>query len=367
MLGTRPEIIKLAPVIRQLRDVALVVHTGQHYDESMSGVFLAEHGLDSPDVHLDAGGLGRAEQLSVMLLGLDRALAGRELSAVVVQGDTNSTLAGALTANALSVPLVHVEAGLRSYDRAMPEEHNRVMVDHLADALCAATTDNVANLRREGIPDHRIHLTGNTVVEAVIDQLGEPRETLEIVETLGLQPNSYVLATIHRPENTDDPAVLRTILTELAQLPCRVVLPLHPRTQAAARRAGAERELGALGVIAPVGSRQFLALAAHAAVLVSDSGGVQEECTVLKRPLVVVRRSTERPEALADFAVLVRPGPDIGAAVRARWGDLDGWLDRLAGLPSPFGDAGSAKRVVEVIRLSTQQGTSHLAPSLTSA
>ncbi len=367
VLGTRPEIIKLAPVIRQLRDVALVVHTGQHYDESMSGVFLAEHGLDSPDVHLDAGGLGRAEQLSVMLLGLDRALAGRELSAVVVQGDTNSTLAGALTANALSVPLVHVEAGLRSYDRAMPEEHNRVMVDHLADALCAATTDNVANLRREGIPDHRIHLTGNTVVEAVIDQLGEPRETLEIVETLGLQPNSYVLATIHRPENTDDPAVLRTILTELAQLPCRVVLPLHPRTQAAARRAGAERELGALGVIAPVGSRQFLALAAHAAVLVSDSGGVQEECTVLKRPLVVVRRSTERPEALADFAVLVRPGPDIGAAVRARWGDLDGWLDRLAGLPSPFGDAGSAKRVVEVIRLSTQQGTSHLAPSLTSA
>jgi UDP-N-acetylglucosamine 2-epimerase (non-hydrolysing) len=354
VLGTRPEIIKLAPVIRRLGDAALVVHTGQHYDESMSDVFLTERGLDDPDVHLAAGGLGRAEQLSVMLLGLDQALAGRGISAVVVQGDTNSTLAGALSANALSVPLVHVEAGLRSYDREMPEEHNRVLVDHLADALCAATADNVDNLRREGIPDERVHLTGNTVVEAVMDQLDDPKVTLGVVRAHGLAPDDYVLATIHRPENTDDPAVLRNVLAELADLPCQVVLPLHPRTQAAARRAGAEHLLAAMRVVEPLGSRQFLALAAHAAVLVSDSGGVQEECTVLKRPLVVVRRSTERPEAMADFAVLVQPGPEIGQAVRKRLADLDGWISRLEGLPSPFGDIHSTTRVVDVIHHSIE-------------
>jgi UDP-N-acetylglucosamine 2-epimerase (non-hydrolysing) len=350
VLGTRPEIVKLAPVIRRLGDVAFVIHTGQHFDGSMSEVFLREHGLAEPDLRLAAGGYGRAEQLSHMLVGLDRLFAEGRFVATVVQGDTNSTLAGALAANGRGVPLVHVEAGLRSHDRAMPEEHNRVMTDHLADVLCAATPDNVANLRAEGIPASRIRLTGNTVVESVLDQLPERPARLRLLVELGLKPDGYVLATIHRPENTDSAVTLRDILTELAALPLPVVLPLHPRTAAAAAGAGLEELLAQLRVVDPVGSATFLALAAHAAVLVSDSGGVQEECTVLKRPLVVVRRSTERPEAMTDFAVLVAPGPQIGHGVGAM---LEGHAQRIATLkrlPSPFGDRTAADLVVDTIR-----------------
>lgn len=349
ILGTRPEIVKLAPVIRRLADAAFVVHTGQHYDADMSEVFISEHGLAEPDLRLAAGGHGRAEQLSHMLLGLDRLFAERDFAAAVVQGDTNSTLAGALAANSRGVPIVHVEAGLRSYDRAMPEEHNRVMTDHLADVLCAATPGNVANLRTEGIPAERIRLTGNTVVESVLDQLPDEAARLRLLQRFGLAPDGYVLATIHRPENTDSEVALRAILCELAALPLPVVLPVHPRTAAAAARAGLAELLGRLRVVDPMGSSAFLGLAAHAAVLVSDSGGIQEECTVLKRPLVVVRQSTERPEAMTDFAVLVKPGPQIGRSVEAF---LDGHAARVVGLqqlPSPFGDHTAADQVVETI------------------
>jgi UDP-N-acetylglucosamine 2-epimerase (non-hydrolysing) len=350
VLGTRPEIVKLAPVIRRLGDAAFVVHTGQHFDGTMSEVFLREHGLAEPQLRLSAGGHGRAAQLSHMLLGLDQLFAEREFVATIVQGDTNSTLAGALAANTRNIPLVHVEAGLRSNDRAMPEEHNRVMTDHLADVLCAATPTNVENLLAEGIPATRILLTGNTVVESVLDQLPERAARLRLLVELGLRPDAYVLATIHRPENTDPVATLRAILTELAALPLPVVLPLHPRTAAAASAAGLGALLDQLRVIDPVGSSTFLALAAHAAVLVSDSGGVQEECTVLKRPLVVVRRSTERPEAMTDFAVLVDPGPQIGRQVRAALADHARRVARLQRLPSPFGDRTAADQVVDAVR-----------------
>lgn len=349
VLGTRPEIIKLAPVVRRLDAAAFVVHTGQHFDGSMSEIFLREHGLGEPDLRLAAGGRSRAEQLSHMLLGLDRLFAERQFVATVVQGDTNSTLAGAMAANARGVPIVHVEAGLRSHDRAMPEEHNRVMTDHLADLLCAATPDNVANLRAEGIPESRIRLTGNTVVESVLDQPPERSTRLRLLMELGLTPDRFVLATIHRPENTDSTRTLRSILAELAALPLPVVLPMHPRTAAAASRAGLGELMARLRVVDPLGSSTFLALAAHAAVLVSDSGGLQEECTVLKRPLVVVRRSTERPESMTDFAVLVAPGPQIGECVRAI---LQGHSHRVADLqrlPSPFGDHTAADQIVETL------------------
>ncbi|QGN58688.1 non-hydrolyzing UDP-N-acetylglucosamine 2-epimerase [Nostocoides sp. HKS02] len=349
VLGTRPEIVKLAPVIRRLGDAAFVVHTGQHYDASMSEVFLREHGLADPQLRLGAGGYGRAEQISHMLLGLDRLFAEREFVATVVQGDTNSTLAGALAANARGVALVHVEAGLRSNDRAMPEEHNRVMTDHLADVLCAATAANVENLLAEGIPATRIRLTGNTVVESVLDQLPERAARLRLLVELGLKPDGYVLATIHRPENTDSAVTLRAILTELAALPLPVVLPLHPRTAAAAASGGLAGLLDHLRVVEPMGSSTFLGLAAHAAVLVSDSGGVQEECTVLKRPLVVVRQSTERPEAMADFAVLVEPGPQLGHSVEAMLHGHAHRVSRLQRLPSPFGDRTAADQVVDTI------------------
>ncbi|MCW2495892.1 UDP-N-acetylglucosamine 2-epimerase (non-hydrolyzing) [Jatrophihabitans sp.] len=349
VFGTRPEIVKLAPVIHALGPAAFVIHTGQHYDEEMSDVFLAQHAVPDPAVWLTAGGRTRSGQVAHIIDGLDRIFAERRLSAVVVQGDTNSTLAGALAANAHNIPIVHVEAGLRSFDRAMPEEHNRVLTDHLADLLCAATAGNVNNLLVEAIPQSRIHLTGNTVAQSVAAQLPAPMVQLDVVEGAGLQSNGYVLATLHRPENTDDPDVLRAILTELAHLPLPVALPLHPRTAAAAAAAGCADLLDQLRVLPPLPSSTFLALAAHAAVLVSDSGGLQEECTVLKRPLVVVRRSTERPESLTDFARLVSAGPEVGLEVRRILGDHAALLARLHQLPSPFGDEFAAARIVEGI------------------
>lgn len=349
VLGTRPEIVKLAPIIHRLGPAAFVIHTGQHYDRSMSEVFFHENGLTAPDHVLNVGGQSRGQQLAQALGELDRLFAQRAFDAVVVQGDTNATAAGALAANARSIALVHVEAGLRSHDRAMPEEHNRVLTDHLSDVLCAATSANVENLLREGIPSDRIVLTGNTVVEAVINQLPDSRVRVQLLSAEGLQPDAYVLATIHRPENTDDPGQLQAILTELADLPLPVVLPLHPRTRQAVVNAGLVPLLGRLHVMEPLGSAEFLALARHAAVLVSDSGGVQEECTVLKRPLVVVRRSTERPESMTHFARLVSSGQEVGAAVRALLGGHADLLARLQQAPSPFGDEFAADRVVQAI------------------
>ncbi|MFB7942452.1 non-hydrolyzing UDP-N-acetylglucosamine 2-epimerase [Streptomyces sp. NPDC056049] len=347
VLGTRPELVKLAELVRVLGPAARVVHTGQHYDEELSGGFLAELGLPEPEYLTGVGGRPRAVQVAAALAALDELFAAEPPLAVIVQGDTNAALAGALAANARDLPLVHVEAGLRSHDRAMPEEHNRVLIDRLADLLCAATPDNRALLLAEGLPEERIAVTGNPVVEAVRDHLPPAGVRAALLAAHGLAPDTYLLATVHRPENTDDPDALRAVLTELAGLTSElpVVLPLHPRTRARVDAAGLTGLLDGVTVLPPAGYGTFLALARHAAVLVSDSGGVQEETTVLGRPLVVVRRSTERPEAMADFAELVTPGPRIGAAVRRRLAEGAPGLARLAALPSPYGDGTASRRI----------------------
>ncbi|MBO0656990.1 UDP-N-acetylglucosamine 2-epimerase (non-hydrolyzing) [Streptomyces triculaminicus] len=352
VLGTRPELVKLTDLVRLLGPAAHLVHTGQHYDEELSGRFLTELGLPEPTFLTGVGGRPRAVQISAALAQLDALFTAEPPLAVVVQGDTNAALAGALAANARGIPLVHVEAGLRSHDRAMPEEHNRVLIDRVADVLCAATEDNRANLLAEGVADARIAVTGNTVVEAVRNQLPGERERAALLARQGLVADGYVLATVHRPENTDSAEALRAILRELGALATAdrpVVLPLHPRTRARVEAAGLTDLLAPLTVTAPLGYSEFLALARHSALLVSDSGGIQEECTVLGRPLVVVRRSTERPEAMADFADLVEPGAAIGAAARRRLASGAQELERLAALPSPFGDGLASDRIVALL------------------
>ncbi|MEU2854230.1 non-hydrolyzing UDP-N-acetylglucosamine 2-epimerase [Streptomyces syringium] len=351
VLGTRPELVKLTDLVRLLGPAAHLVHTGQHYDEELSGRFLAELGLPEPTFLTGIGGRPRAVQISAALAQLDTLFTTEPPQAVVVQGDTNAALAGALAANARGIPLLHVEAGLRSHDRNMPEEHNRVLIDRIADVLCAATEDNRANLLAEGIADERIAVTGNTVVEAVRNQLPDAPERAALLAGHGLSADDFVLATVHRPENTDSPEALRAILGELGALAADipVVLPLHPRTRARIAAAGLAELLAPLLVTAPLGYAEFLALAAHAALLVSDSGGIQEECTVLGRPLVVVRRSTERPEAMADFADLVEPGAEIGRAARRRLAEGPAGLARLAALPSPFGDGSASERIVALL------------------
>jgi UDP-N-acetylglucosamine 2-epimerase (non-hydrolysing) len=353
VLGTRPEIIKLAPLVRELGDQAYVVHTGQHFDDAMSAVFLAECGLSVPQHTLAVGGRSRIGQVAGAALELDELFAKVRPGMVVVQGDTNSTLAGALAANAHGIPLLHLEAGLRSHDRSMPEEHNRVLVDHLGDVLCAATPANVAHLRTEGIPPERVKLTGNTIVEAVQLHLPPAEERSRRLARRGLQAGRYVLATVHRPENTDSPPALAAILHELAALVRQgwpVVMPLHPRTAKAATGAGLGKVLAELTPCEPIGYSDFLALAKDAALIVSDSGGVQEEVTVLKRPLIVVRRSTERPEALQTFAKLVSPGPQIGAAAAHWLADPDAVRRSFSREASPYGDGLASKRVATLVR-----------------
>ncbi|MFC5720234.1 non-hydrolyzing UDP-N-acetylglucosamine 2-epimerase [Streptomyces gamaensis] len=355
VLGTRPELVKLTDLVRLLGPAAHLVHTGQHYDEALSGRFLAELGLPGPTFLTGVGGQPRAVQISAALAQLDALFTAGPPSAVVVQGDTNAALAGALAANARGIPLLHVEAGLRSHDRNMPEEHNRVLIDRIADVLCAATEDNRANLLAEGVEDARIAVTGNTVVEAVRGALPDAAARAGLLRRYGVPADGYVLATVHRPENTDDADALRAVLTELRALAADVpvLFPVHPRTRARIAAAGLEDLLPGLTVTAPLGYGEFLALARHAALLVSDSGGIQEECTVLGRPLVVVRRSTERPEAMADFAELVAPGAELGRAARRRLAQGTAGLDRLASLPSPFGDGRASERIVALLAEAT--------------
>lgn len=352
VLGTRPELVRLAPVLHELGARGRLVHTGQHWDQGMSGQFVDELGLHTAVRLAGIGGRTRAGQIAHALEQLDRLFAEDRPSVVIVQGGTNATLAGALAANARSIPLIQVEAGLRSHDRAVPEEHNRVMVDHLADILCAATEGNRDNLLREGVQPGRITLTGNTVVEVVLKGLPDADARRALLGRHRLTPGGYLLATLHRPENTDVPEPLRAVLTELGALAesgTPVLFPMHPRTAAAVERHGLRRLVAPLRVVPPVGYAEFLGLARHAALLVSDSGGVQEECTVLKRPLLVVRRSTERPEAVAaGFAALVRPGPEIGVLARAWLADLPERLSRLAATPSPYGDGRASARIAEL-------------------
>lgn len=348
VLGTRPEIIKLAPILRVLSSAAVVVHTGQHYDDLLSGAFFSGLALDDPDIRLTIGGASRAKQIADALDGLDNAFGSLRPQVVVAQGDTNTVLAAALAANARSIPFAHVEAGLRSYDRRMPEEHNRVVADHLSDLLLTPTKVNVGNVAREGIPGDRVVLTGNTIVEAVESMLPNAQHRSKLLADHGLDAGRYVLCTLHRPENVDDPAVLDVILCELGKLEVLVVFPMHPRTRATieAHRLQPPRNLR---IIPPIGYAEFLALGAESAFLVSDSGGVQEEVSIYKRPLIVVRRSTERPEVIGTFAERVEPGQGI-----SQLGNR--WLDNIATvhgeirtIPTPYGDGRAAQRIVKSI------------------
>ena len=330
-----------------LGPAAWLIHSGQHTDEELSGVFFAAAQLPAPETLSGICGEPRHIQIGRMVEQFGALFTRQQQAAVVVQGDTNTASAAAQAGNYAGVPVVHVEAGLRSFDRGMPEEMNRCVVGVLADLHCAPTEHAAANLRAEGVPASRIVLTGNTIVEATLRMVPDDATGRAIAADAGVEPGRYVLATIHRPENTDDPQRLQTILDELSKLGLPVLLPLHPRTRLAAQRHGLTVELERLRLISPADHQTFLGLARHARLIVSDSGGVQEECTVLKRPLIVVRNSTERPESIdAGFAHLVQPGPQIGDLGRQLIGD-EGLSERLAGIPCPFGDGTASERIAE--------------------
>lgn len=346
VFGTRPEIIKLAEVIRLLGDAAHLVHTGQHYDAELDSTIVAELGLPPARTRFEVGGRSRGNQIGEATRLLDEHFKTAQPRAVIVQGDTNSTVAGALAANARQLPLVHVEAGLRCFDRTLPEEHNRVITDHLADLCCAPTQTSKTNLLAEGIPARRVLVSGNTVVESVTRMLPDLPARRSVVERWGLGPGPFAVATFHRSSNVDDAAILETILTELAELPLPVVFPVHPRTAERARRFGLTVLLEHLRTSPPLRRRDLLGLAAESAFILTDSGGIQEEASVLKRPTMVVRTSTERPEGLGTFATLVPPGPAMGEVARSWMKDLPALHQGLATLPTPYGDGTASRRIV---------------------
>ncbi len=349
VFGTRPEAIKLATVLHRLGDAAHPVHSGQHFSPELATFLHRELELPEPHAQFATGGGSRGQQIGRGTALLDEHFAELDHPVVVVQGDTNTALAAALAANARDLALVHIEAGLRSHDRSMPEEHNRVLIDHLADLLCAPTDGASANLRSEGIDADRIVVTGNTVVDAVQWLAPDAEERRRLAARHDITRDGFVLATFHRPENADRPEQLATILEALGALPMPVVFPIHPRTQASVERFGLVSRLEALRTVPPLGYREFLALMSDAALVISDSGGIQEEASVLKRPVIVVRQSTERPEILGTFATLTAHVEDL-AVVAGPWlEDPTASRHRLAAIATPYGDGHATERTVQAI------------------
>lgn len=364
VVGTRPEAIKLAPVAELLGAQAFVIHTGQHHTTGMTGHLTPDLALDTHHEHSSS----RGHQLGSWASALDQAMRDHQPGAVLVQGDTTSALAGALAANTTATPLVHVEAGLRSFDRSMPEEHHRVVIDHLADLCCAPTPLVHDNLLAERIPPKRIEATGNTVIEAVTTALPSSDDQTDILDQLGLTREPFVLATFHRPENVDHPEALRAILRELAAVPVPVVFPLHPRTQRQIMTSGLAELAGRLRLTGPLDYPALLTLIRHAAVVISDSGGIQEETTVLKRPILVVRRSNERPEVEDTFGTRVPPGASIAGVTTTWLTRLRPMHARLANMPSPYGDGTASTRIVHAVSRGfrpAQQEITHYLPATT--
>jgi UDP-N-acetylglucosamine 2-epimerase (non-hydrolysing) len=301
--GARPNFVKLAPVVWALRRTALsyrIVHTGQHYDDDMSGRFFKDLRIPEPDVYLGAGSGTPGAQTARILERCERQFLGERPAAMVVFGDVNSTLACALAAVKVGVPVVHVEAGLRSFDRTMPEEINRLLTDVVADLLFVTEPSGLANLAREGIAKERTRLVGNVMIDTLLAELPTAR-ACAMATRLGLRPKQYGVVTVHRPSNVDDPPALGALVELLHQLSdaLPLVWPVHPRTVAAARRSGLASQLAqgqrTLICVEPLPYHDMLSLVADAAVVLTDSGGLQEETSALGVPCLTLRETTERP------------------------------------------------------------------------
>lgn len=296
VVGARPNFVKVAPVAHALVDAGVPVellHTGQHYDHRLSGSFLELLGMPEPTRNLAVGSGTHGEQTAAVLVGVERVLTDTPFALVVVPGDVNSTMAAALAAAKLQVPVAHLESGLRSGDWTMPEEVNRVVTDRVSDLLLCTSEDAVTNLAAEGVPPRRIALVGNTMIDSLLRILPAARERAA-AESLGLRPRQFVLATLHRPALVDDPQRLVPALDALAASPLPVVLPLHPRTRARLSEAGYAAPAG-LTLLEPLDYLDFVGLEADAAAVVTDSGGVQEETSALNVPCLTFRTTTERP------------------------------------------------------------------------
>jgi UDP-N-acetylglucosamine 2-epimerase (non-hydrolysing) len=355
VVGARPNFMKIAPITREMNKFpeihSLLVHTGQHYDFEMSQTFFQDLELPTPDFHLDVGSGSHAVQTAKVMMTFEEVLEREKPDLVLVVGDVNSTLACALVASKLCVPVAHVEAGLRSFDRTMPEEVNRLLTDQLSDLLFVTSPDAVDNLLREGIAKEKIHSVGNVMIDSLC--LCKEKALASDVRTrLGLEDGPYVLLTLHRPSNVDDPVILRNILQSMRQISgrARVLFPVHPRT-AAQIRSLRDPEFGSNsnGIIFtnPLGRIDFLNLLLGASLVMTDSGGIQEETTFLQIPCLTLRDNTERPVTVSSGTNrLVGTDPDkiTQSAIQVLSGE------RKRGQIPELWDGHAAERIVEVLR-----------------
>jgi UDP-N-acetylglucosamine 2-epimerase len=349
VVGARPQFIKAAPVSSALRaagHVEFLAHTGQHYDYGMSQVFFEELGIPEPDVNLEVGSGPHGWQTGQILGRMEEVLLAQRPDWVLVYGDTNSTLAGALAACKLRIPLAHVEAGLRSFNREMPEEHNRVLTDHCSDRLFCPTRTAVDNLAHEGLTGG-VHLVGDTMYDALLQFVEVARQRSAILDKLSLEPKHYLLVTIHRPYNTDVPKNLRNILAALAEVGETVIFPAHPRTRnkiaEADGVAGLARELRTVKMIEPVGYLDMLMLEQNARLILTDSGGMQKEAYFCKVPCITLRPETEWIETVEAGWNLV------AGADRDRIVDAVRSFQPGGSPPAVFGDGHAAEKIVGVL------------------
>lgn len=308
VVGARPNFMKIAPLLDEMRRrpglEPLLVHTGQHYDARMSDRFLEQLGIPEPDLHLGVGSGSHAVQTAQVMTAFESAVAELEPDLVLVVGDVNSTLAASLVAAKAGIPLAHVEAGLRSFDRSMPEEINRLVTDVLADHLFVTERSGVENLRREGIPEDRIHFVGNVMIDTLLRNRTRA-DALDMPGRVGVRAGEYALVTLHRPSNVDDPALLEGYV-EVFEEVCRtlpVVFPVHPRTAGSLERFGLLdrlRRIEGLRLLEPQGYLEFLGLTSRARMVLTDSGGIQEETTALGVPCLTLRENTERPITVTE-------------------------------------------------------------------
>ncbi len=354
VVGARPNFMKIGPLHRAFTRSgvfeSVIVHTGQHYDERMSDVFFSQLQLPKPDIYLNVGSGSHAAQTARIMIAFEGALMEHQPDLVLVVGDVNSTVACSLVAAKCGVPVAHVEAGLRSGDRSMPEEINRIVTDSISDYLFVTEQSGMDNLRREGVPDKKVFMVGNVMIDSLV-QFRETASASPILAELGLNRRGYILMTMHRPANVDDVEQLGLVVETIERL-CAVsvvAMPMHPRTRARLEATGLTARLDALSNLVltdPLGYLEFLRLMDNASIVVTDSGGVQEETTYLRIPCLTLRENTERPvtielgtnELLPLDPAVIRARVDAIRAGRAKHGRVP-----------PLWDGHAATRIVEVL------------------
>lgn len=346
LVGARPNFMKAAPVVKALnlhKDFQqVIVHTGQHYDANMSEIFFHQLEIPEPDINLDVGSGSHAQQTAQIMSRFEPIVLKQKPDLLLVYGDVNSTVATALVCSKLHIPVGHVEAGLRSFDRTMPEEINRLLTDQVADLLFTPSVDGNENLMREGVPAEKIHLVGNVMIDTLVRLLPKADNSI-------LHDSDYALVTLHRPSNVDEPHMLRRIISALDEISQKlhVIFPIHPRTRSRMKELNLTATNSSLKLIDPVGYLQFLALQQHAKVLITDSGGIQEETTYLDVPCLTVRENTERPVTITLGTNML-----VGTDMERLKSEVDRILSGEAkkGKVPPLWDGKASERIAGVIK-----------------